>query len=66
MTPGTPGALMVMLAEFGQLSLAEVLGPAIEMAAGYPIERSQADNMERRKDRSRAVAGLAADLSCPT
>ncbi|REJ99374.1 MAG: gamma-glutamyltransferase family protein [Acidobacteria bacterium] len=49
-TPGTPGALMVMLAEYGRLSLAEVLGPAIEMADGYPIEQSQADNMERRRE----------------
>ena len=49
-TPGTPGGLMVMLAEFGQLSLADVLGPAIQMAEGYPIEESQADNMERRKE----------------
>jgi len=49
-TPGTPGGLMVMLAEYGQLSLAEVLAPAIEMAAGYPIEASQANNMERRKE----------------
>jgi len=48
-TPGTPGGLMVMLAEYGTLSLAEVLAPAIEMAAGYPVEKSQADNMERRK-----------------
>jgi len=49
-TPGTPGGLMVMLAEFGTQSLAEVLAPAMQMAAGYPIERSQADNMERRKE----------------
>jgi gamma-glutamyltranspeptidase/glutathione hydrolase len=49
-TPGTPGGLMVMLAKWGRLSLAEVLAPAIEMADGYPIERSQADNMERRRD----------------
>ena len=35
-TPGTPGGLMVMLAEFGTLSLAEVLAPAIEMAEGKP------------------------------
>jgi gamma-glutamyltranspeptidase/glutathione hydrolase len=48
-TPGTPGGLMVMLAEYGRLSLAEVLAPAMQMAAGYPIEKSQADNMERRK-----------------
>ena len=49
-TPGTPGGLMVMLAEYGSMSLGEVLAPAIEMADGYPIEKSQADNMERRKE----------------
>jgi gamma-glutamyltranspeptidase/glutathione hydrolase len=49
-TPGTPGGLMVMLAEYGRLSLAEVLAPAMQMAEGYPIEKSQADNMERRRD----------------
>ncbi len=48
-TPGTPGGLMVMLAEYGELSLAEVLEPAMQMAAGYPIEKAQADNMERRR-----------------
>lgn len=37
-TPGNPGALMVMLADFGRLSLKEVLEPAMEMADGYPIE----------------------------
>ena len=37
-TPGTPGGLMTMLAEWGTMSLAEVLQPAIEMAEGYPIE----------------------------
>lgn len=37
-TPGTPGGLLVMLAEYGKLSLADVLAPAIEMADGYPIE----------------------------
>src|SRR5258707_1022907 len=37
-TPGTPGGLMVMLAEYGKLSLREVLEPAIRMADGYPIE----------------------------
>jgi gamma-glutamyltranspeptidase/glutathione hydrolase len=29
-TPGTPGGLMVMLAEFGTLSLADVLAPSIQ------------------------------------
>ncbi|MDH3734165.1 MAG: gamma-glutamyltransferase [Gemmatimonadota bacterium] len=37
-TPGTPGGLMTMLAEWGSMSLAEVLAPAIEMTEGYPIE----------------------------
>ncbi len=37
-TPGTPGALLVMLAEFGRLSLREVLEPAMQLAEGYPIE----------------------------
>lgn len=49
-TPGTPGGLMVMLAEYGKLSLAEVLAPAMQMAEGYPIEKSQADNMEKRRE----------------
>ena len=49
-TPGTPGGLMVMLAEFGSMSLAEVLKPSLQMADGYPIEASQADNMERRRE----------------
>jgi len=49
-TPGTPGALMRMVAEYGRLSLAQVLAPAIEMAEGYPIEKAQADNMERRRE----------------
>lgn len=37
-TPGTPGGLMTMLAEYGTMSLKEVLAPAMEMAQGYPIE----------------------------
>ncbi|MCP4204822.1 MAG: gamma-glutamyltransferase family protein [bacterium] len=49
-TPGTPGGLLLMLAEYGTLSLAEVLEPAIRMAEGYPIEAAQADNMERRRE----------------
>jgi gamma-glutamyltranspeptidase/glutathione hydrolase len=38
-TPGTPGGLLTMLAEFGTLSLKDVLGPALEMAEGYPMPR---------------------------
>ena len=50
-TPGTPGGLMVMLAEYGKLSLAEVLAPAIQMADGYPIEAQTANSIERSKAR---------------
>ena len=49
-TPGTPGGLMVMLAEFGTMSLEEVLAPAIEMAAGYPIERNLVNSIEANKN----------------
>jgi gamma-glutamyltranspeptidase/glutathione hydrolase len=48
-TPGTPGGLLVMLAEFGTLSLAEVLAPALDMAAGYPIEQVQVESIEGYK-----------------
>jgi gamma-glutamyltranspeptidase/glutathione hydrolase len=50
-TPGTPGGLMTMLAEYGTLHLAEVLAPAIQMADGYPIEAETADNIEQEKAR---------------
>jgi gamma-glutamyltranspeptidase / glutathione hydrolase len=48
-TPGTPGGIMLMLAEYGRLSLAEVLAPAIELADGYPIDAETANNIERWK-----------------
>ena len=48
-TPGTPGGLLTMLAEYGTLSLAEVLAPAIQMADGYPIEAQTANAIERNK-----------------
>jgi gamma-glutamyltranspeptidase/glutathione hydrolase len=48
-TPGTPGGLMVMLAEYGKLSLKDVLAPAIQMADGYPIEAQLANTIERQK-----------------
>ncbi len=48
-TPGTPGGLMVMLAEYGSLSLKDVLAPAIEMAEGYPIEESAVRSIDRYK-----------------
>src|SRR5690606_40103654 len=49
-TPGTPGGLMVMLAEFGTMSLEEVLAPALEMAKGYPMERQAAESIESSKE----------------
>jgi gamma-glutamyltranspeptidase/glutathione hydrolase len=48
-TPGTPGGLLAMLSEYGTMSLAEVLAPAIQMADGYPIEAQTADAIERDK-----------------
>jgi gamma-glutamyltranspeptidase/glutathione hydrolase len=48
-TPGTPGGLITMLAEYGRLSLKDVLAPAIEMADGYPIEAQLANTIERQK-----------------
>lgn len=50
-TPGTPGGICTMLAEYGTMSLKEVLAPAMQMAAGYPIEAQTANSMERGKDR---------------
>ena len=47
--PGTPGGLLTMLAEYGTMSLADVLAPAIEMADGYPIEAQLANSIERFK-----------------
>jgi gamma-glutamyltranspeptidase / glutathione hydrolase len=52
-TPGTPGGLMVMLAEFGTLSLAEVLEPSMEMARGYPIEAGTANSIRSNRNRIR-------------
>ena len=50
-TPGTPGGLLVMLAEYGKLSLAEVLGPSIEMADGYPIEAQVIGRIQAERKR---------------
>jgi gamma-glutamyltranspeptidase/glutathione hydrolase len=48
-TPGTPGGIMTMLAEYGKLSLKDVLAPAIEMADGYAIDAETANVIERQK-----------------
>ena len=49
-TPGTPGGLMTMLAEYGTMSLAAVLAPAIEMAAGYPMEADAIRRIQGQKE----------------
>lgn len=50
-TPGTPGGLMTMLAEYGTMSLEQVLAPAMQMAKGYPIEAQTANMIENNKDK---------------
>ena len=48
-TPGTPGGIMTMLAEYGKLSLKDILEPAIEMADGYVMDGETANTIERQK-----------------
>ncbi len=50
-TPGTPGGICHMLSEYGTMSLKQVLAPAMELAAGYPIEAQTANSIERNKAR---------------
>lgn len=50
-TPGTPGGLCYMLAQYGTKSLEEVLAPAMELATGYPIDAQTANSIERGKDK---------------
>ena len=50
-TPGTPGGLCYMLAEYGTMSLKEVLAPAMEMAKGHAIDAQVANSFERNKRR---------------
>jgi len=50
-TPGTPGGLMHMLANYGTMTLEQVLAPAMQLAAGYPIEAQTANSIERGKAR---------------
>ncbi|MGN7785640.1 gamma-glutamyltransferase family protein [Niabella sp. 22666] len=50
-TPGTPGGICLMLANYGTKSLKEVLEPAMQLAAGYPIEAQTANSIERNKAR---------------
>ncbi len=50
-TPGTPGGLLVMLAEYGTMSIKDVLEPSMQMAEGYPIEQSTINRIEGGKER---------------
>jgi len=50
-TPGTPGGLITMLAEYGTMSLKDVLAPAMQMAEGYPMEKDTADRIEKDKEK---------------
>lgn len=50
-TPGTPGGLLTILAEYGKLSLAEVLAPSIQMAEGYPVEAQLVGRISAEKKR---------------
>ena len=52
-TPGTPGGLMTMLAEWGTLTLADVLQPSLEMADGYPIEDDPVRRIRGARDEIR-------------
>lgn len=50
-TPGTPGGICYMLANYGSMSLEQVLTPAMQLAAGYPIDAQTANSIERGKER---------------
>jgi gamma-glutamyltranspeptidase/glutathione hydrolase len=49
-TPGTVGGLLTMVAEYGKLSLKQVLAPAIQMADGYPMEAQLSRTIESFSD----------------
>jgi gamma-glutamyltranspeptidase / glutathione hydrolase len=52
-TPGTPGGILVMLAEYGKLSLKDILAPSIEMADGYAMDDGTAAAIERTTNKDR-------------
>lgn len=49
-TPGTVGGLLTMEAEYGRLSLKQILAPAIQMADGYAIEAQICNTIQFYKD----------------
>jgi gamma-glutamyltranspeptidase/glutathione hydrolase len=50
-TPGTPGGICHMLANYGTMTLEQVLAPSLQLAAGYPIDAQTANSIERNKER---------------
>ena len=50
-TPGTAGGLCYMLANYGTMSLKDILAPAMELAAGYPADIQLATSVARNKKR---------------
>lgn len=50
-TPGTPGGLMTMLAEYGTMSLKDILTPAMQLAEGYPMEKETAERIANNKNK---------------
>jgi gamma-glutamyltranspeptidase/glutathione hydrolase len=50
-TPGTVGGLCYMLANYGTMSLKDVLKPAMDLAAGYPIDAQTANSMESKRNK---------------
>lgn len=51
LTPGTVGGLLTMLAEYGKLSLKDVLSSAMEMADGYPVEEECSWRIQKDKEK---------------
>jgi len=48
-TPGTPGGILVMLANYGTKSLKEVLAPTMQLAEGYPMDEDVHRQMQRNE-----------------
>lgn len=48
-TPGTPGGLCYMLANYGTMSLKEILAPAMQLAKGYPADQSLSASVAHNK-----------------
>ena len=50
-TPGTAGGLCYMLANYGTMSLKDVLAPSIELAKGFPVDVPFETSVSRDKER---------------